>query len=221
VGSGNGAAFANPASVYDTMARELKANGWQEDMRYQGGGPTGTTGGFRNGGRLCLASINWTPLGDAECPADQPIETCQLKPEQRIYTVKFECGESKPLNKDHLVLSADTQSPDAPSTFVDLDSGVIGDVANGDIQLAVGARPEGALVLMPVNGSIAYAAGEKDPGFDGCKRAQDKGAFTTTEIPQIVPGSHICVTTNMANLVIVSVDKVDQNSIEISFKTGL
>ncbi|MEI8254205.1 MAG: hypothetical protein WCJ30_00885 [Deltaproteobacteria bacterium] len=33
-------------------------------------------------------SANWTPA--IECPADQPIASCVLAPEQKLYTIKIQ-----------------------------------------------------------------------------------------------------------------------------------
>ena len=215
--SGSNVNFANPAGVYNVMVTELQTLNWQQDLRYQSGGATTTASGFRNGERLCLATVNWAPSADANCPSDQSIETCELAPEQRIYTIKLECGESKILNLDRLVLSADAQLPDQPYAYLDLDSGAIGDVTNGDIKLITRRTTKSQLAVAAVNGATAYAAGEKDPGVKGCRRAQDKGSFTAADIDAVFAGSYICVTTDKANLVVVHFDEVSGNQAELSF----
>jgi hypothetical protein len=37
---------------------------------------------------LVLISANWTPA--IPCPSDQPIGSCVLTPEQKLYTIKIQ-----------------------------------------------------------------------------------------------------------------------------------
>ena len=61
--------------------------GWEENMAYAAGGPTGASIGLTRDQGLMLLSAGWTPAPDANCPADQPISACELAPEQQLYTV--------------------------------------------------------------------------------------------------------------------------------------
>ncbi len=79
-------------AVVTSLRAMLTAQGWQEDTMYAADGPTGTAGGFRQGDGLCLLSVEWKPSPDANCPSDRPISDCELKPEQRLYSVSLNCA---------------------------------------------------------------------------------------------------------------------------------
>jgi hypothetical protein len=80
-------------TVTKSLWAMLAAQGWQEDTMYAADGPTGTAGGFRQGDGLCLLSVEWKPSPDANCPSDKPISDCQLKPEQKLYSVSLHCAQ--------------------------------------------------------------------------------------------------------------------------------
>jgi hypothetical protein len=91
--SGTGADFKSFQDVAATLKAMLTAKGWTEDPQYQADGPTGTAVGLRNGNRLGLVSVQWQPSPDANCPTDQPISACQLKPEQQLYTITLDFAQ--------------------------------------------------------------------------------------------------------------------------------
>jgi putative hemolysin len=91
--TGTGLDFEDHWIVFQELAEMLTAQGWREDMAYQGGGPTGTLSGFRRNGELCLLLVGWDPSEDADCPTDQPIGMCELTPEQRLYTIVLDCAQ--------------------------------------------------------------------------------------------------------------------------------
>jgi len=39
---------------------------------------------------LMLIDVEWLPSPDANCPTDQPISACDLKPEQKLYTIQIQ-----------------------------------------------------------------------------------------------------------------------------------
>jgi len=85
--AGTGVDFANHSDVFTLLKNMLVNIGWTPDLQYDGGGPTGTLGGFRRDAGLMLVSVGWEPSPDANCPQDQPISACSLTPEQQIYTI--------------------------------------------------------------------------------------------------------------------------------------
>ncbi|MBE2240023.1 MAG: DUF333 domain-containing protein [Caldilineaceae bacterium] len=87
---GTGADFADPMTVVDA----LKAGfiGWEEDMQYAAGGPTGMGVGMTRDAALLLILAEWTPDPAANCPDDQPISACELTPEQQLYTVTIQAA---------------------------------------------------------------------------------------------------------------------------------
>ena len=41
---------------------------------------------------LLLISVGWEPSADAQCSSDQPISACELKPEQKLYTILIQAA---------------------------------------------------------------------------------------------------------------------------------
>ena len=94
--TGNGAKFKSPDATLKLLDGMLKDEGWLEDPKLAAGGPTGIGAGYRKGDQICLASAGWIPDSSANCPKDQPISTCPMKPEQQLYTVTINCGVETP-----------------------------------------------------------------------------------------------------------------------------
>lgn len=88
--TGTGVDFDSPSAVVDTL-KALFA-GWQEEMLYAAGGPTGAGIGMTRDDALLLIMAHWTPDPTANCPVDQPISACELTPEQRLYTVTIQAA---------------------------------------------------------------------------------------------------------------------------------
>jgi Tol biopolymer transport system component/putative hemolysin len=90
--TGTGVQFESPAAVVDALGSMLAEQGWTADPMFVADGPTGTAAGYRKGDQICLAAAMWQPDPSANCPQDQPISACQVKPEQQNYTVTLNCG---------------------------------------------------------------------------------------------------------------------------------
>ena len=84
---GTGENFTSPADVISALGGVLTQMGWQEDVNYQAEGPTRGATAFRQGDRAAFLLAQWKPSEDTDCPEDQPISACDLKPEQKLYTV--------------------------------------------------------------------------------------------------------------------------------------
>jgi hypothetical protein len=91
--TGTGLDFEHFMVVADTLREIFEQRGWQEDPVCTAAGPTGTGTSFRQGNIFCLLSAGWEPSEDADCPTDQPISACELSPEQKLYTVAFNCAQ--------------------------------------------------------------------------------------------------------------------------------
>ena len=89
--TGTGLDFEDVQVVGNALRRMIQAQGWYEDFRYGGGGPTGELTGFRQANKLCRLLVGWEPSEDANCPSDQPIHACELSPEQKLYTISLNC----------------------------------------------------------------------------------------------------------------------------------
>ena len=89
---GTGEQFRNPQAVVSRLGSMLERQGWKNDPMLVADGPTGTASGFRKENQICVAGARWQPDASANCPADQPISTCQVTPEQQLYTVTLDCA---------------------------------------------------------------------------------------------------------------------------------
>lgn len=76
--------------VMEALDLVLTSHGWQPDEKYVADGPTGTARGYRLDDQLCIATVQWEPTADADCPDDVPIADCDLEPEQMLYTVSLQ-----------------------------------------------------------------------------------------------------------------------------------
>lgn len=88
--TGDGVDFADPMAVVDALKAAFV--GWEEDMQYAAGGPTGMGIGMTRDAALLLILAEWTPDPAANCPDDQPISACELTPEQQLYTVTVQAA---------------------------------------------------------------------------------------------------------------------------------
>jgi hypothetical protein len=91
--SGSGADFGELPDVASKLQKVVEDQGWKQDIKYQADGPSGTSMGFTKGKGLCILSINWKPSDDADCPDDQPLASCDLKPEQKLFTITLNCAQ--------------------------------------------------------------------------------------------------------------------------------
>jgi putative hemolysin len=94
--TGAGAQFESPDAVVKSLGSMLVDEGWKEDPMLAAGGPTGIGVGYRKGDQICMVDAMWRPDASANCPKDQPISACPVKPEQQLYTVTLNCGVETP-----------------------------------------------------------------------------------------------------------------------------
>ena len=92
--AGTGEQFQGPAALANRLGNMLEDQGWTADPMLAAGGPSAIDLGYRKGEQLCWASAGWQPDASANCPKDQPISTCQVTPEQQLYTVTLNCAQS-------------------------------------------------------------------------------------------------------------------------------
>jgi hypothetical protein len=86
-----GMQFSDPSSVMSNLVNGFQ--GWEEQINYQAGGPTGLATGMTRDMALLLIDVEWFPSPDANCPTDQPISACNLTPEQKLYTVQVSVAQ--------------------------------------------------------------------------------------------------------------------------------
>jgi len=70
----------------------VSAIGFTEQPAYQADGPTGTATAATRDMALALIRAEWVPAPEVQCPSDQPISECDLKPEQKLYTVQIQAA---------------------------------------------------------------------------------------------------------------------------------
>jgi hypothetical protein len=93
--TGTGVQFESPDAVVKTLGAMLVDEGWTEDPMLAAGGATGIGIGYRKGDQICLVNAIWQPDASANCPNDEPISACAVKPEQQNYTITMLFGEEK------------------------------------------------------------------------------------------------------------------------------
>ena len=91
--TGTGADFGDFPDVASKLQKMIEDQGWKLNIQYQADGPAGTAMGFNKDTGLCLLSVNWKPSDDADCPDDQPLAACKLKPEQKLFTIVLNCAQ--------------------------------------------------------------------------------------------------------------------------------
>jgi hypothetical protein len=87
---GTGKQYSDPNKVISKLMQAY--GGWEELPNYQAGGPTGAATGMKRDMALMLIGANWKPADGANCPSDQPISACNLKPEQKIWTITVQAA---------------------------------------------------------------------------------------------------------------------------------
>ncbi|MBC7876419.1 MAG: hypothetical protein H7Y59_04540 [Anaerolineales bacterium] len=88
----NGAAISSPQDALTKLVNGFV--GWTEDStKYGADGPTGSATGLTRDSGVLLIGVSWQPSAEVSCPADQPIDSCPLTPEQKIYTVNIQAAQ--------------------------------------------------------------------------------------------------------------------------------
>jgi len=67
-------------------------DGWTFMPEYQADGPTWEGRGYKRDQWLVLVNVEWTPSTDANCPSDQPIASCTVTPEQKLYQITLQAA---------------------------------------------------------------------------------------------------------------------------------
>jgi hypothetical protein len=88
------AILADVNTSLNNLTGALQANGWQEDMRYGGGGAGGYIAGYRKDDSLCLFVFSSEPADPSQC-GDEPFVACweRLPPEERLRSFDFVCAQ--------------------------------------------------------------------------------------------------------------------------------
>lgn len=92
IATGTGVNFPDFVAAEQGLRSMLGNAGWREDIQYSAGGPTGSASGYRSENRLCLLNVSWLASADTQC-SDKPIADCDLKPEQKLFTITLHCAQ--------------------------------------------------------------------------------------------------------------------------------
>jgi hypothetical protein len=84
-GAGNGLNFNTLADASNAIGQVFASLGWT--LVNGADGPTGTLREYSSGNQTAVVTVTWHPSADANCPTDQPISSCSLTPEQRLYSL--------------------------------------------------------------------------------------------------------------------------------------
>jgi len=89
--TGTGADFSDPNKVTTDLVSAFI--GWTEQPAYQADGPTGAATAMTRDMGLMLIRAEWMPAPEVQCPSDQPISACDIKPEQKLYTIQIQAAQ--------------------------------------------------------------------------------------------------------------------------------
>ncbi len=92
---GTGKDFSSFVEVAQQIQTLLTEQGWAIDPAYFADSPTGTLFGMRKDSQLALVDVGWLASAGVNCPKDQPISACNIKPEQQNYTITLNVAQGK------------------------------------------------------------------------------------------------------------------------------
>ncbi len=92
---GTGVKFPGSAQVARQLDELLTGQGWTVDPAYAADAPTGTLFGAHKDRRLALVDVGWIAKAGVNCPTNQPISACDIKPDQQIYTITVNAAQGK------------------------------------------------------------------------------------------------------------------------------
>ncbi len=90
--SGDGNSFSSPQEILTSLVNSIGL-GWTELPAYQADGPSGSTTALARDMALMILHAEWSPAMGTACPPDQPINDCNLSPEQKTYTVTVDIAQ--------------------------------------------------------------------------------------------------------------------------------
>lgn len=133
-------------------------------------------------------------------------------------------AESVTYQEGNTTLIYDKHDTDHAEAYLDLDKGNVFDNADADITLILSGGTSLFNVIQPINGAKAESAGIQALSINDCKPRIKN--LSTNNIPEVVPGNHLCILTNQGRFALVSISKVTNpeegiTSVQISFMTEL
>jgi len=89
--SASGQAFAAPADLMTKIAALFA--GWQDDPARGETGPAGAEKGFVSGSRIATVDVSWEPGPSATCSDKEPLSSCNIQPQQKLWSVTVDIVE--------------------------------------------------------------------------------------------------------------------------------
>ncbi len=89
--SASNQAFAAPADLMTKLATVF--SGWQDDPARADSGPAEADKGFVQGSRVATVEVSWEPGPGASCSDKQPLSTCNITPQQKLWSVAIDIVE--------------------------------------------------------------------------------------------------------------------------------
>ena len=87
-GSASDQAYAGPG---DLMAKLGKVFGdWRDEPSRDADGPDGAEVGLVNGNRIATLEVSWEPGPGVACSDKQPLSTCKILPQQRLWSATID-----------------------------------------------------------------------------------------------------------------------------------
>ena len=82
---------AAPAGLMTKLATVF--SGWQDDPARADSGPAEADKGFVQGSRVATVEVSWEPGPGASCSDKQPLSTCNITPQQKLWSVAIDIVE--------------------------------------------------------------------------------------------------------------------------------
>jgi hypothetical protein len=121
------------------------------------------------------------------------------------------------LYSGRFTLKADRTNEGLLESYFDLDTGMIVNSEEVDIQLYSGCKPICNERLIPINGSLLYFNGQEEPSLDSC--ISNRSKYNRSGNMDLKYNDHYCVITNRNNYSIVTILSYDvyNNVVVIGF----
>ena len=84
-GNASDQAFAGPPELTAKLARVFAA--WRDDPDRAADGPDGAEKGYVSGNRIATVDVSWEPGPGVVCSDKQPLSTCKILPQQKLWSV--------------------------------------------------------------------------------------------------------------------------------------
>jgi len=173
---GTGQDFGTLEDINTIVSATLNNFGYLEDsILSPAGGPGAIGNGYRQGNKQCQLLAYWEPSAEVDCPADQPIDACDITPDQQIYTITLNCAQG-PIDSVAL--------PKTEPTRIEFEPGAI----SAQIEDSLAASGLGQYMLYAMAGQEMtinlYASGDAVLviwGLDGTVLISDHAGTTSWE----------------------------------------